>query len=246
MRVWFAVLLLAFFAVPATAQTVTLYGSDNLPPKCWSDHGVPRGYALDAALEALHRAGFDVDVRLEPWVRAVEDAKAGKGFITHFSKTPAREQIFDFSTPLVYDRIVVVVRAGHEFPFTRVTDLAGKTVGVLRGVAYGGDWTAALPNFTREEDTDAAARVGKLLRDRLDAAVISSGTAGLTIAAAAAGVDSTQFAILPVPVIEDPNFLGLAKSETSAAIMAHVDEAIAEMQQDGTVAKIMSEYGAQQ
>jgi hypothetical protein len=51
---------------------------------------------------------------------------------------------------------------------------------------------------------------------------------------------------LPVPVIEDPNFLGLAKSDTSAAIMAHVDEAIAEMQQDGTVARIMSEYGAQQ
>jgi|HubBroStandDraft_1064217.scaffolds.fasta_scaffold00354_7 polar amino acid transport system substrate-binding protein len=237
--------LMALLAGPASGATVTLFGSDDLAPKCWNENGKPRGYAIDAAVEALRRAGYEVDVKLEPWIRAVEDAKAGRGFITHFSKTPERALLFDFSRPLVYDRIVVVVRKGHEFPFAAVKDLVGKRVGVLRGVAYGGDWSAAAPGFTLEEDTDAAARIGKLMRGRLDAAVISSGAAGLEIAAERDGFDPAQFSILPVPILDDPNYLALAKSADSAAIIARLDVVIAQMQLDGTVDRIMAGYGDQ-
>jgi polar amino acid transport system substrate-binding protein len=238
--------LIALVAGPAFGATATVFGSDNLPPKCWSENGKPRGYAIDAAAEALRRAGFTVDVKLEPWIRAIEDTKAGRGFITHFSKTPERERLFDFSHPLVYDRIVVVVRKGSEFPFAGMPDLAGKTVGVLRGVAYGGGWTAALPSFTQEEDTDAAARLGKLTRGRLDAAVLSSGAAGLKIASEQAGLDPAQFSILPVPILDDPNYLALAKSGDSAAVIAHLDAVIDQMHEDGTIARIMAGYGDQQ
>jgi polar amino acid transport system substrate-binding protein len=237
--------LTALLAGPCQGATVTVYGSDNLPPKSWNDNGTPRGYAIDAAVEALRRVGFTVDVKLEPWVRAVEDAKAGRGLIAHFSKTPERERIFDFSQPLVFDRIVVVTRKAREFPFAGVKDLIGKRVGVLRGVAYGGDWTGALAGFTREEDTDAVARLGKLARGRLDAAIISSGAAGLKIAAAQAGLDDAQFSILPVPILEDPNYLATAKSDGGAALIARLDAAIAEMRADGTVARIMAGYGDQ-
>ncbi len=229
----------------ALGASVTLLGSDDLPPKCWLDNGAPRGYALDAAVEALRRTGFEVTIKLEPWRRAVEDAKAGAGFITHFSKTPEREQLFDFSVPLVYDRIVVVVSKGHEFPFSTVWDLSHKTVGVMRGVAYGGDWSAALPNFTLEEDTNAAARLGLLLRGRLDAAVLSSGAAGLKLAANAAGLDPLQFTILPVPVLEDPNFLASAKGQESQATMDSLNEVIGQMHEDGTIRQIMARYGDQ-
>jgi polar amino acid transport system substrate-binding protein len=246
LRLFLFLCVMALLAEPALGGSAVVYGSNDLQPKSWDDSGKPRGYAIDAAMEALRRAGYAVDVQLEPWSRAVEDAKAGKGFITHFSKTPEREQLFDFSRPLVYDRIVVVVRKGHEFPFTGVADLAGKTVGVLRGATYGGDWTQALPRFTQEEDTDAAARIGKLMRNRLDAAVISSGAAGLAIAAAAAGLDVAQFSILPVPILEDPNYLALAKSSNSAAAIARLDTVITQMQQDGTVAGIMAGYGEQE
>jgi polar amino acid transport system substrate-binding protein len=238
--------LMMFVAGPASADAVTVFGSDSLAPKCWNDRGKPRGYAIDAAVEVLSRSGFTVEVKLEPWVRAVEDAKAGLGFITHFSKTREREQFFDFSRPLVYDRIVVVTLKGREFPFAGVKDLAGKTVGMLRGVAYGGDWTASLPSFIQEEDTDAVARLGKLARGRLDAAVISSGAAGLKIAAEQAGLDPAQFSILPVPILIDPNYLAVAKSADSVAVIARLDATIEQMHKDGTVARIMAGYGDQE
>jgi len=230
----------------AQAGEITLFGADNLPPKSWQDGARSRGYAVDAATEALTRAGYRPVVKLEPWPRAIEDAEAGKGVITHFSKTPERERIFEFSDPLVTDRIVVVVRKGHEFPFATVSDLIGKRVGVLRGVAYGGDWTAARRSLTLEEDTDAVARIGKLARDHLDAAIISSGAAGLKIAVHQAGLERADFTILPVAILEDPNYLAIAKGPDSARIMAGIDAAIAAMHDDGTIDRIMGNYGEQQ
>jgi len=238
-------LLLLFGTGTAQAGPINLFGADNLPPKSWQDGTAPEGYAVDAATEALRRAGYEPLVKLEPWPRAVEDATAGNGIITHFSKTPERERIFEFSQPLVYDRIVVVVHKGREFPFASVKDLIGKRIGVLRGVAYGGDWTSSLKELTLEEDTDAVARIGKLVRDRLDAAIISSGAAGLEIAAHNAGLNQSQFTILPVPILEDPNYLAIAKGPDSARIMAGINVAIAAMRADGTIDRIMAKYGEQ-
>jgi polar amino acid transport system substrate-binding protein len=244
-RTLFVPLFMLLAAASAQAEPITLFGADNLPPKSWQDDNEPRGYAVDAATEALTRAGYQPVVKLEPWPRAIEDTRAGNGIITHFSKTPERERLFEFSVPLVYDRIVVVVRKGREFPFASVKDLIGKRVGVLRGVAYGGDWTAARKSLTLEEDLDAVARLGKLVRDRLDAAVISSGSAGLEIAVRKAGLDSSQFTVLAVPILEDPNYLAIAKGPDSARTMAGINAAIAAMRGDGSIDRIMEKYGEQ-
>jgi polar amino acid transport system substrate-binding protein len=240
-----ATLMILGIAGSAKAGQMVLFGSDNLPPKSWQDDNLASGYAVDAATEALTRAGFEPVVRLEPWARAIEDTRAGKGIITHFSRTPERERIFEFSEPLVFDRIVVVVRKGREFPFTSVKDLIGKRVGVLRGVAYGGEWTASLKNLTLEDDTDAVARLGKLVRDRLDAAIISSGAAGLEIAVRQAGLDRSQFTILPTPILEDPNYLAILKTPDSARTMVEINVAIDQMRSDGTIDRIMAKYGEQ-
>jgi polar amino acid transport system substrate-binding protein len=229
---------------PSRAEEITLLGSDNLPPKSWQDGERPRGYAVDAAVEALSRAGYQVGVKLEPWSRAVEDAKAGNGIIMHFSKTPQRERYFEFSEALVYDRIVVVVKQGHEFPFASLKDLTGKTVGVLRGVTYGGEWSEALKTFTVEEDIDAIARISKLVREHLDAAMISSGAAGLEIAVRQAGLEMAQFTILPVAALEDPNYMAIAKAPGSKLRMAAINAAIEQMRGDGAIDRIMGSYRA--
>ncbi len=225
------------------AETLVLLGSDNLPPKSWMDGDVARGYAIDATHEALKRAGFDVEFDLKPWKRAVETARQGGGVITHFSKTPERQKSFLYSDPIVFDRIVVAVKKGREFPFKSVKYLAGKTVGVLRGVAYGKDWSEYVSTFTREEDTDAEARLGKLLRERIDAAVISSGAAGLKIAAQNAKIDPAEFTILAEPILLDPNYLGIAKRPENEEKIARINAAIKSMREDGTIKKILAKYG---
>lgn len=233
---------LACFGLIAHAETIVLLGSDSLLPKSWNDGGVPRGYALDAANEALTRAGFEVRVALTPWARAMADAKLGTGVINHLSKTPDRERTFLFSEPIIFDRVVVVVKKGKEFPFASVRDLAGKTVGVLRDVDYGGEWSAASGSFRRDEDDHAESRLKKLLLDRIDAAIISSGLVGFRLTAERAGLDPNAFTILPTPLLVDPNYLGIAKGAGSADKLARINAAIEAMNRDGITQRIMEKY----
>lgn len=243
---WLVALFQCCSVAAALAEDqITLLGSNDLAPKSWLDDGVPRGYAVDTAAEVLRRCGYQVSVKLEPWPRAVEDADRGVGVITHFSKTPDREAKFDFSEPLVYDRIVAVVRRGREFPFHTLEDLAGKRVGVLRSVRYGGDWQEVSKHLNIEEDTDAAARIGKLLRGHLDAAIISSGVVGLRIAVTKAGLDMSEFSVLPQPIMEDPNYLAIVKGPGSSEKIARINVAIRSIWQDGTVKRVMVKYGDQ-
>lgn len=238
-----ACIALAWVGMLARAEPIVLLGADNLLPKSWNDGGVPRGYALDAASEALTRAGFEVRVELTPWARAIADAKIGTGIINHLSKTPERERNFLFSHPIIFDRVVVVVKKGKEFPFASMRDLVGKTVGVLRGVTYGGEWTAALGSFRRDEDDNAESRLRKLLFDRIDAAIISSGFVGLRLAAERAGLDPSAFTILPTPLLVDPNYLGIAKGPGSATKLERINAAIDAMNRDGHTRLIMEKYG---
>ena len=228
------------------AEPIILLGSDTWKPKSFLEEKVPKGYAVEAAQAVLTEAGYQVETRLSTWARSVEDAKAGKGVLTHVSKTPERETFFEFSEPLVFDRIVVVVKKGKEFPFASPKDLANKVVGVLRGATYGGAWSEASKTLKIEYDVGAEARIGKLMRDRLDAAIISSGKAGLQIAAAAEGYDLSLFTILPTPVLQDPNYLAIAKDENSKKKMAVINAAIRKLHADGTIDRIMRSYGAQQ
>ena len=237
-----ACIAFACFGSIAHAEPIVLLGSDSLLPKSWNDGGVPRGYAMDAASEALTRAGFDVRVELTPWARAMADAKLGTGVINHLAKTPERERTFLFSDPIIFDRVVVVVKKGKEFPFASVRDLAGKTVGVLRDVDYGGEWSTALGSFRRDEDDHAESRLKKLLLDRIDAAIISSGPVGLRLTAERAGLDPNAFTILPAPLLLDPNYLGIAKGAGSADKLARINAAIESMNRDGVTQRIMEKY----
>lgn len=238
-----ACIALVWFGTLARAETIVLLGSDSLLPKSWSDRGVPRGYALDAAREALTRAGFKVRVELTPWARAIAEAKLGAGVINGLSKTPEHERNFLYSQPITFDRVVVVVKKGKEFPFESVRDLAGKTVGVLRGVTYGDEWRAALESFRREEDDHAESRLKKLLLDRIDAAIISSGFVGFRLAAERAGLDPSAFTILPKPLFVEANCLGIAKGPDSANKLERINAAIEVMNGDGITRRIMEKYG---
>src|SRR5690348_13709521 len=65
-------------AAPApAAELITLYGNSEQPPKSWIENGKPAGFGIETATEVLKRAGFEVNVMLLPYARALEQAKQG-------------------------------------------------------------------------------------------------------------------------------------------------------------------------
>ena len=107
----------------------------------------------------------------------------GEGAIVGLSMTPQRQEIFDFSEPLHFNELQLVVRKGSEFPFNRLADLKGRNIGGGSGVSYGPEVDGAIATgvFVMVSDTDASARLQKVLLGTLDAAIIGHGMPGLDV-----------------------------------------------------------------
>ena len=65
----------------ARADSIVLYGNSEQPPKAWLEGGAPKGFAIDASVEVLKRAGYDVTVTLLPFARAMQKATASSNAV---------------------------------------------------------------------------------------------------------------------------------------------------------------------
>ena len=62
-------------------------------------------------------------------------------------KNNMRLNIFDYSDPLFEEHLAVYVKKGKGFSYTRLSDLRGKSIGLVRGWSYGEDFDAAWEKF---------------------------------------------------------------------------------------------------
>lgn len=116
------------------------------------------------------------ELQMYPWNRAVKIASTEGGLIFGLSATPEREQIFHFSEPAAYNYLWLVTRSDKTFEFNTLADLKGKTIGVVRGSKYGGDFDGQKNKlFKADDDIDSyGARLQKVLTKRVDAMIIAS------------------------------------------------------------------------
>lgn len=135
-----AMWLLAFAAwlvaaAPAASRPMVLTTTEYSP---YCSTALPRGGVLvDVAVTALRQAGHAAEVRFMPWARALSLGQQGEvDGVLCIWKSPAREQDFLFSDPLVTSRIMLCRRPGPgPERFTGFADLPRATVGVVRGYA---------------------------------------------------------------------------------------------------------------
>ncbi|MES2105385.1 MAG: transporter substrate-binding domain-containing protein [Pseudomonadota bacterium] len=114
------------------------------------------------------------DIRRYPWNRVISNARAGEGLVFGLSKTSERLRMFRFSEPVYANYVWLVARSDSGFRFTAMSDLQGKTVGVVRGASYGDEFDGQRNRLFRvEEDVSSdAVRLKKLLSGRMDVMLI--------------------------------------------------------------------------
>ena len=122
-------------ALTARADNIVLYGNAAQPPKAWLDGTTPRGLVVEAAVLALSRAGYTVDVRLVPFQRGMDAVKT-EGIMTGIFMSAERAKIYDYSAPLVPDEVMVAVRGGSPIKEATPEELAGKRIGLQEGMYY--------------------------------------------------------------------------------------------------------------
>jgi len=226
----------------AQADDIVLYGNSSQPPKAWLDNGTPRGFVVEAAVLALTRAGYTVEVRLVPFERAMETVKT-EGVMTGIFMSAERAKIYDYSTPLVPDEVAMAVHKGSSFVYAKPEDLVGKRVGLQGGMYYGPELDTVKDRVTLDLDTNPSLRVKKLTADRIDVLVMNPGHASIIAAVAAAGVAADEVVVLPMPLSLLQNHLIVGKGRADGAgILERVNKAIVALRSEGAFTPIMQRY----
>lgn len=95
--VWVAFL----FCLSTHAHSVTLYMPDA-PPLTLVNRPQGHGIVGDVVVAAIARAGFPVQVRVDPWPRAQHNVITGRNLlITPLSRTPEREALYTWIAPIM-------------------------------------------------------------------------------------------------------------------------------------------------
>ncbi|MFZ6820234.1 substrate-binding periplasmic protein [Undibacterium sp. Ji22W] len=156
-------------------------------------------------------------LQIYPWNRAVKIASTEGGLIFGLSITPERADIFSFSDPVVYQYLWLITRSDRQFPFKSLQDLKGKTIGVVRGSKYGGEFDQQKNIlFKTDDDIDAyGTRLKKLSNKQIDAIIFASpltdakevekivNAIKIPTENETASAIQARFSVLPVPVLRD-------------------------------------------
>lgn len=227
------------------AEEVLIFGNEYKPPKIWAAESGPSGILVDILKYAGREMEVDFKVKLFPWLRAYHHALHAKGGIVGISKTDERLGIFDYSIPLYYDEVILVVKKGEEFKFESFEDLRGKTIGMTRGASYGPQFEAARKYFRTNEDSSNLSRLKMLLKERIHAAAISPGVGAFKRILAdnpEANLKPGDFTILEKRLTRDPNHLAFSKKMGRSDFLKAFNAALEKGFETGEIQKIIDRY----
>ena len=231
-------------------ERVIIFGNDYKIPKIYKEDGEARGILVAIARHIDDQmTGYAFDIRLFPWARAYQHALHGQGGIIGLSKTSEREAIFDYSDVIYHDKVIIVTLREKAFDYREMADLEGKTIGIGRGGSFGDEYerASAAGIFKVEEDSGPVIRLKKLLKGRIDCALISPGRFALNQTVRQDPLLSEnreRFIILPQPFKQDPNYLGFVKTMKMGGFLDAFNEALREAKASGAVAEIIGRIPA--
>lgn len=168
-RLYFIVLLALFsahysgLASAKTPKTVPLFLQETLDK---NGQQLPVEKNLQRLLMYFEReSGLRFERHLLPWNRAQKMTKEGEGIIYGFSRSPQRLLEYQFSIPVVTERVWAITYGEPKPDFQSAADLKGKTVSIGRGFSHGMEFEQAKNViFTVQEDSALeAARFKKLV-----------------------------------------------------------------------------------
>ncbi|MDO8287048.1 MAG: transporter substrate-binding domain-containing protein [Rhodoferax sp.] len=237
--------LLALWAAWGTshAETLVVLGDHAYAPVIYSQNGKPAGLLPAILARASALTGDHYDLRLSPWKRAYELAARGEGGVVGVSLNQERARSFDFSRPLYDDDIQIITLKGKTFPYAKLEDLKGKTIGGINGASYGDDVDKAIASgmFVVDRDVGQAGRLRKLLAGRLDGAFIGNGQAGFDSVVSSEEElrnSRAQFVVLSTPLTRDPLHLAFPKSMHKREALDRFDAALEKLKQSGELKRL--------
>jgi polar amino acid transport system substrate-binding protein len=198
--------------------------------------GQPVGLFADVLREALGAAGWSVEFRVRPWIRALDEVRNGEadGMFSMY-RIAERERFFLFTNvPLYVAEEHVYVRKGRAFDARHWRDaLKNKRIGIVNGSYHGTGFAEAeaqhlFASVERVNSTESL--IAMMEAGRIDA--IFTTTELMTHAAAATG--KSEAIVRTDPAVElMPTFLAFTRKRDFTAIRDAFDAQLRRMKEDG-------------
>ncbi|ATC96810.1 hypothetical protein PTUN_b0421 [Pseudoalteromonas tunicata] len=226
----------------AKSQSLTVAIDHSPPYSYFDDKGRPSGLIVDVFQEISRSFNYDFKFVECPWARCVKLVSEGQiDLLAGITKTAEREQIFAFIEPAFFKR-----ENHFKFYYTdknltidNVADLAPLTVGMLRGALH----TKAFDNdqtLSKETFVDVQSLFNALQKGRVDA-IIHSDQVIQPYLAQYDHAHTIYSSTLSLPA-KSEGFIALSKKSPHIALQAQLSEVLAELENKGTLATLLSRY----
>lgn len=201
------------------------------------------GFTTAIVSEAFKRAGYEVKVDFMPWVRVVKETEAGNydaAFPEYYSDE--RAAAFFMSEPFASGPLGFYKRKADNIPYAKLEDLKPYRIGVVRGYINTPEFDAA-DYLQKEEASSDELNLRKLLAGRIDLIVIDKFVAQYLIKTSfPEATDDLEF--MKPPLLDQSLYVifprGVASSEEK---LQAFNAALKTMREDGTLERILEEYG---
>lgn len=240
------IMMLSF---PAHAETVRMATIDFCPFTCAPDkEGGKEGFMTDIVRYALEKAGYDLEVAMMPYVRAVSKTRDGTyDGIMVVGKFFAPDLVYP-ELPVVSQRVAFIVKKGVGWTYESVRSLESKRIGIVKGYHYvDKDLQAYLLNEDNSERVNALhglktteRNIEKLLEGRID--VYLEGEFSLLYVLKKLGVDEkVDFAGFTNEAFDD--YVGFSpKSQKAQELTSLMTETIRELERTGKLKEFLMPY----
>lgn len=243
--------LISTLFITFAINSSTLAADDDLiiaiehwPP--YSDQGHPRyGIATEIVLTALDRAGYSFKITFEDWPQILRGAQVGVfDAITAGWHTKDRENYFVFSEPYLFNEVKFIKRKGKPFTFDTLDDLRGVIVGIVEDYAY-------LPEFDasnipiKVSSRHVIQNLLLLQQEKIDMTLDDEWVIRHQFANYMPNAVD-QFVFLDKPLAKRSlHLLVSRKNKNHEKIIADFNKTIKDMEDDGTIIKILNSYKEQ-
>ncbi|EIC85082.1 cystine ABC transporter substrate-binding protein [Serratia sp. M24T3] len=201
------------------------------------DDGKLTGFEVEFADSLAQHMGVKAKLAPTKWdgMLAALQSKRIDVVINQVTISPEREKKYDFSTPYTVSGIQVLTKKGNEGKFSSPDDLKGKKVGVGLGSNYEQWLRQNEPGVDIRTYDDDPTKYQDLRVGRLDAILVDR-LAALDLVKKTG--DTMAVAGKPFSRQES----GVALRKNNPELLAAINKAIADMQKDGSLAKISDKW----
>lgn len=220
--------------------------ADIYPPFQIEENGELKGIAADVVKEAFRRMGYNVNIHVYPWSRALDMALKGEtdGIFSIFKTADREENYLDYPKEALYTDIQrFYVRTDSHITYNGALDsLKHYTIGTMRGYDYGQQFHDAIDNgLIKVEPVDKNIdNINKLLNQRIELFVDSQYATIYNMKHK--GLEGKALGLEP-PLRETNLYVAFSKKRNlDKNLVARFDKVLSELKKEGYYNQIIKRY----